>query len=212
MPSLYQPRRGGSIEVVSEKAASEIVTDLTKRSDSTEYIEPEEKFINDYIQQNSKRIQSASSSVRTGSSSLSNDGDRIEQQEPINNQRRLSRHASAQRLFEVNEWEEQQKRLKQKLQTGESNTNCSYNEIKATTQDLMKDYEQLINKYDFETLRRREFIYRNYRCNVREPFLVAKTKQFQRLEKARIDRNRFKAQQYNQYLQFINKHYTKSKY
>ncbi|CAF0771391.1 unnamed protein product [Rotaria sp. Silwood1] len=205
MPSLYQPRRGGSIEVVSEKAASEIVTDLEKRPDSTEYIEPEEKFINDYIQQNSKRIQSASSSVRTASS-LSNDGNIIEQKEPINNQRRLSRHASAHRLFEVNEWEEQQKRLKQKIQTGESNTNYSYNEIKATTQELMKDYEQLINKYDFETLRRREFIYRNYRCNVREPFLVAKTKQFQRLDKTRLDRNRFKAEQYTQYLQFINKH------
>ncbi|CAF0881626.1 unnamed protein product [Rotaria sordida] len=206
MPSLCQPRRGGSIEVVSEKAVSEILTDLTQRPDSTVYVEPEEKFINDYIQQNSKRIQSASSSVRTDSSSFSNDGDIIEKQEPINKQRRLSRHASAHRLFEVNEWEEQQKRLKQKLQTGESNINCSYNDIKATTQELMKDYEQLINKFDFETLRRREFIYRNYRCNVREPFLVAKSQQSQRLDKTRIDRDRFKAQQYNQYLQFINKH------
>lgn len=57
MPSLYRPRKGGSIEVVSEKAAAELVSDLTIRPDSTEYVEPEEKFINDYIQQNAKRIQ-----------------------------------------------------------------------------------------------------------------------------------------------------------
>jgi hypothetical protein len=57
MPSLYQPRRGGLIEVVSEKAASEIVADLTKRPDSTEYVDREEEFINEYIQQNAKRIQ-----------------------------------------------------------------------------------------------------------------------------------------------------------
>jgi hypothetical protein len=57
MPSFYQPRRGGLIEVVSEKAASEIVVDLTKKSDSTEFLDREEEFINEYIQQNSKRIQ-----------------------------------------------------------------------------------------------------------------------------------------------------------
>jgi hypothetical protein len=57
MPSVYQPRRGGLIEVVSEKAASEVVADPAKRPDSTEYVGPEDKFINDYIQQNSKRIQ-----------------------------------------------------------------------------------------------------------------------------------------------------------
>ncbi|CAF5131985.1 unnamed protein product, partial [Rotaria magnacalcarata] len=121
-------------------------------------------------------------------------------------QRRSSRHASAHRLFEVSEWEEQQKRIKQRLQTGETNTTCSYDEIKEKTKELLKDYEQLIPKYDFETLRRREFIYRHYRCNVREPFLVAKIQQFQQLEKTRTDRKRFKTQQYNQYLQFINKH------
>lgn len=64
----------------------------------------------------------------------------------------------------------------------------------------------MIKKYDFEALRRREFIYRHYRSNVREPFLVAKIQQFEELEKTRSDRKRFKAQQYNQYLQFINKH------
>ena len=57
MPSSYQPRQGGVIEVVSEKAMAEIVSDLNKRPASTEYIEPEDKFINEYIQQNSKRIQ-----------------------------------------------------------------------------------------------------------------------------------------------------------
>ncbi|CAM2708142.1 unnamed protein product [Rotaria socialis] len=218
MPSLYRPRRGGSIEIVSEKAASDILVDLNKRPGSAEFVEPADKFINEYIQQNSKRIQSASSSERTASSSLSNDGDLNEQQETKKNQRRSSRHASAHRLFEVSEWEEQQKRLKQRLQTGETNTTCSYDEIKAKTEELLKmnlplnkthvhyDYEQLIPKYDFETLRRREFIYRHYRCNVREPFLVAKIQQFQQLEKTRTDRKRFKTQQYNQYLQFINKH------
>ena len=57
MPSSYQPRQGGVIEVVSEKAAADIVSDLNKRPVSTEYIEPEDKFIDEYIQQNSKRIQ-----------------------------------------------------------------------------------------------------------------------------------------------------------
>lgn len=57
MPSSYQPRQGGVIEVVSEKAMAEIVSDLNKRPASTEYVEPEDKFINEYIQQNSKRIQ-----------------------------------------------------------------------------------------------------------------------------------------------------------
>lgn len=64
----------------------------------------------------------------------------------------------------------------------------------------------MINKHDFETDRRREFIYRHYRCNVREPFLLAKIKQFEQLEKSRSNRTRFKTQQYNQFLQFINKH------
>lgn len=49
------------------------------------------------------------------SSSLSNEGDIIERKELGNNQHRPVRHASAHRLFEVNEWEEQQKRLKQKI-------------------------------------------------------------------------------------------------
>ncbi|CAF5062438.1 unnamed protein product, partial [Rotaria socialis] len=49
-----------------------------------------------------------------------------------------SRHASAHRLFEVSEWEEQQKRLKQRLQTGETNTTYSYDEIKAKTEELLK--------------------------------------------------------------------------
>lgn len=57
MPSFYQARPGGVIQVIEEKTASEIVTDLNKRAESGEYVEPEEKFINDYIQQNSKRIQ-----------------------------------------------------------------------------------------------------------------------------------------------------------
>jgi hypothetical protein len=57
MPSLYQPRRGGSIKVLSEKAASEILVDLTKRPDSSEFVDREEEFINEYIQQNTKRIQ-----------------------------------------------------------------------------------------------------------------------------------------------------------
>ncbi len=99
-------------------------------------------------------IQSASSSA-TIDSSLSSDENIVEQQEPKSNQHRLTRHASARRLFEVNEWDEQQKRLKQKLKTvkyeqkkisyliikclqGESNTNYSYNEIKSTTQELLK--------------------------------------------------------------------------
>ena len=64
----------------------------------------------------------------------------------------------------------------------------------------------MINKHDFETHRRREFIYRHYRCHVREPFLLAKIKQFEQLEKSRSSRNRFKTEQYNQFLQFINKH------
>ena len=54
--------------------------------------------------------------MRTGSSSLSSDRGIVEQQEPARNQHRSSRHASAHRLFEVKEWEDQQKRLKQKLQ------------------------------------------------------------------------------------------------
>lgn len=57
MPSLYQPRPGGSIQIVEEKAAADVVTDLNKRPESNEYVDPEDKFINDYIQQNSKRIQ-----------------------------------------------------------------------------------------------------------------------------------------------------------
>ena len=57
MRSFYQPKRGGSIEVVSEKAASEIVVDLNQRADSSESVDREEEFINEYIQQNAKRIQ-----------------------------------------------------------------------------------------------------------------------------------------------------------
>jgi len=49
--------------------------------------------------------------------SLSSDDELIV---PKNNQPRLSRRASARRLFEVNEWDEQQKRLKQKLRTVKS--------------------------------------------------------------------------------------------
>jgi hypothetical protein len=60
MPAFYQPRRGGLIEVVSEKTAAEVLVDLNKRPDSTEFIDREEEFINEYIQQNSKRIQVAS--------------------------------------------------------------------------------------------------------------------------------------------------------
>jgi hypothetical protein len=57
MPSFYQPQQGGLIEVVSDKAASEIVADLTKRPDSHEFVDREEEFINEYIQQNTKRTQ-----------------------------------------------------------------------------------------------------------------------------------------------------------
>ncbi|UJR37085.1 hypothetical protein I4U23_029789 [Adineta vaga] len=203
MPSLYQPRRGGLIEIVAEQAASDIAVDLDKKDDSNEDEQPEEKFITNYIQQNSKRIQSASSSLTTTSSSVSRQGEPDEQHESI---RPSSRRASARRLFEINEWDEQQRRLKQKLQPRESDTNSSYSEIKATTKELLKDYDQLINKYDFEDDRRREFIYRNYCCHVREPFLLAKVKQCERLEKTRVNRNRFKTQQYNQFLEFINKH------
>ncbi|CAF0772862.1 unnamed protein product [Adineta steineri] len=206
MSTLYQPKRGGVIEVVSEEAASDLVVDVAKKSDSLEDTHPEEKFINDYIKQNSKRVQSATSSIPTASSSLSCHEDPAEQQEVTNNQRRTSRHASARRLWEINEWNEQQKQFKQKFQTTESNTNSSYNEIKATTKELLKNTDQLINRNDFEANRRREFIYRNYYYNVREPVLHAKGKQCERLEKTRTNRNRFKTQQYNQFLEFINKH------
>lgn len=57
MPAFYQPRRGGLIEVVSEQGASEVVADLTKRPDSSDFVDREEEFINEYIQQNAKRIQ-----------------------------------------------------------------------------------------------------------------------------------------------------------
>lgn len=57
MPSLYQPRRGGVIEVVSEQAASDIAVDFDKSDDATEDEKLEEKFLNNYIQHNSKRIQ-----------------------------------------------------------------------------------------------------------------------------------------------------------
>lgn len=57
MPSLYHPRKGGSIEVISEKAANDVVIDLNQRPDSTEFIEPEDKYINEYIQQNARRIE-----------------------------------------------------------------------------------------------------------------------------------------------------------
>jgi hypothetical protein len=57
MPAFYQPRRGGSIEVASEKAAEEVLVDLNKRTDSTDFIDREEEFINQYIQQNVKRVQ-----------------------------------------------------------------------------------------------------------------------------------------------------------
>ena len=57
MPSLYQPRRGGLIEIVSEQAASDVAVDLDKGDDATEEEQLEEKFINNYIQHNVKRIQ-----------------------------------------------------------------------------------------------------------------------------------------------------------
>jgi hypothetical protein len=57
MPAFYQPRRGGVIEVVSETTASEILADSEENPDSTEHVGPEDKFIDEYIQQNSKRIQ-----------------------------------------------------------------------------------------------------------------------------------------------------------
>ncbi|CAF0950872.1 unnamed protein product [Adineta ricciae] len=203
MPSLYQPRRGGLIEIVSEQAASDVAVDLDKGDGATEDKQLEEKFINNYIQHNVKRIQSASLSLRTASSPASCQGDSNEQQEST---RPLSRRASARRLFEINEWDEQQRRLKQKLRPRESNTSSSYNEIKTATKDLLQDYDQLMNKYDFEESRRREFIYRNYCCHVREPFSVAKAKQCERLEKTRTNRNRFNTQQYNKFLEFVNKH------
>ena len=62
----------------------------------------------------------------TASSILSSDDDLIEQKETKNTTpRRLSRHASARQLFEVNEWDEQQKRLKQKSRRVISNENSS---------------------------------------------------------------------------------------
>lgn len=204
MPPFYQPRRGGIIEVASEQAVQNILDESTKESDTNdECFNREEEFINEYIQQNSKRIQSASSCLTTESSSVFQDTDSIEPK----NQRKLTRHASARRLFEVNEWDEQQKRLKQQTKKSETRPSHSYNEIKALTTELLQDYDQLINKHDFENTRRREFIYRNYRCNVREPFLLAKIKQFEQLEKTRASRTRFKTDQYNQFLQFINKHH-----
>ena len=57
MPTSYQPKRGGSIEIVSEKVVSDILLDLHKRPESSETIDREEEFINAYIQQNNKRIQ-----------------------------------------------------------------------------------------------------------------------------------------------------------
>lgn len=57
MPTSYQPKRGGSIEIVSEKAVSDILLDLHKRPESSETIDREEEFINAYVQQNNKRIQ-----------------------------------------------------------------------------------------------------------------------------------------------------------
>lgn len=66
MPTSYQPKQGGSIEIVSEKAVSDILLDLNKRPDSSDTIDREEDFINAYIQQNNKRIQVRfSSSLRT---------------------------------------------------------------------------------------------------------------------------------------------------
>lgn len=57
MPASYQPKRGGSIEIASEKAVSDILLDLNQRPDSSEIIDREEEFINAYIQQNNKRVQ-----------------------------------------------------------------------------------------------------------------------------------------------------------
>ena len=63
-------------------------------------------------------FQSASSGISTEAPSFSSDDDLIEKKEvPKSIPSRSSRHASARRLFEVNEWEEQQKRLKEKLRT-----------------------------------------------------------------------------------------------
>lgn len=58
MPPFYQPRRGGIIEVASEQAVQNILDESTKESDTNdECFNREEEFINEYIQQNSKRIQ-----------------------------------------------------------------------------------------------------------------------------------------------------------
>jgi hypothetical protein len=57
MPSSYQARQGGVIEIVDEQAAAEIVTDLTQQSTSTENVEAEAKFINEYMRVNANRIQ-----------------------------------------------------------------------------------------------------------------------------------------------------------
>lgn len=63
-------------------------------------------------------FQSASSGISTEAPSFSSDDELIEKKEvPKSIPSRSSRHASARRLFEVNEWEEQQKRLKEKLRT-----------------------------------------------------------------------------------------------
>lgn len=57
MSGARRTRGNDSIEIVSEQAAAEMIVDLNKRPDSTIYVEPEEKFINNYIQQNCKRIE-----------------------------------------------------------------------------------------------------------------------------------------------------------
>lgn len=54
MPSLHQPRRGGQIEVVDKRAATDVAA---AEDDDGGEAPPEEKFINEYLQRNTKRIQ-----------------------------------------------------------------------------------------------------------------------------------------------------------
>jgi hypothetical protein len=57
MACSYRARRGGTIEVISEKAASELLSEPHERYDTNRSTKHDDDFIADFMQQNNKRIQ-----------------------------------------------------------------------------------------------------------------------------------------------------------
>ncbi|CAF1529631.1 unnamed protein product, partial [Didymodactylos carnosus] len=139
MPSIYRPQIDGSIEIFSDKSESLLQDDNSGR-DSPNYVEIHEKFIEDYMNQNSKRIKSSSSISNKTEEENDLQGDFQHTSPSSSSNETFSRRPSAKKLFEVNKWSEQQLQLKQRRSHPKNTTNASellqYDEIKAATKEL----------------------------------------------------------------------------